>query len=75
MVTQVRALMATRNKFRSLNISSHVPPNMSPTCHLFDHFVMKIYIYIYILNRYIRPTYNYHRYKSTAEPWQQVVFL
>ncbi len=49
MVTQVRALMATRNKCCALNIRSRAPLNMSPTCHLFDHFVMKIF-FIFLNN-------------------------
>ncbi len=48
MVTQVRALMAMRNKCHSLNIRSRAPPNMSPTCHLFDHFVMKRLLLFFI---------------------------
>ncbi len=28
---------------RSLNIRCRAPPNMSHTCHLFDHFVMTIF--------------------------------
>ncbi len=50
MVTQVRALNAWP---REINVFSQhkksCSPNMSPTCHLFDHFVMKIF-FIFLNN-------------------------